>query len=310
MVLNTSGTGTRYAPGDTGPTLTSDNVRAILYAKWQERPKYTYYYNYMKNTSDTVTNMPENQIIASYATTYQFVIRGNVPVRDGYVFQGWNSNASGTGNWYEAGYNGPTLTSDNTGALLYAIWREREMPTIPQANIVITNATTNSLTVSATITNVLTRSDGWYLCLCEDTSFSSYTSYQGSGSSVTHTFTGLRANTVYYFKILNIYDGLQSWQADYAYGSTLGSGFRWDNNDNIHRRRPTSTEWRRLVAFIENKFQTTVTAESKNTIGLNKTLSARLFNELAQKVGLAETVGKGTPIRETLLNALKNKANS
>lgn len=202
-----------------------------------------------------------------------------------------------------------TSVTMNADRSLYLFYTQIK-PTTPTATITITGRTENSLTVRANITNTLTHSDVWYLCISTTSSFSSYQSAQGSGSSVAHTFTGLAANTTYYFKVVNVYNEQQAWQSSYTTGTTRRAAFAWDHNDNLDNRRPTANEWSRLVSFIESVAGVTVSAAAKATIYVGGTLSDILFNELAQDVGLAQTVSKGTRILKSVLNALRDKANT
>lgn len=202
-----------------------------------------------------------------------------------------------------------TSVTMNADRSLYLFYTQIK-PTTPTATITITGRTENSLTVRANITNTLTHSDVWYLCISTTSSFSSYQSAQGSGSSVTHTFTGLSPNTTYYFKVVNVYNEQQAWQSSYVTGTTRRAAFAWDHNDNLDNRRPTANEWSRLVSFIESVAGVTVSAAAKATIYVGGTLSDILFNELAQDVGLAQTVSKGTRILKSVLNALRDKANT
>lgn len=202
-----------------------------------------------------------------------------------------------------------TSVTMNADRSLYLFYTQIE-PTTPSATITVTGRTENSLTVRASITNTLTHSDAWYLCISTSPAFSSYSSVQGSGSSVTHTFTGLAANTTYYFKVVNVYNEQQAWQSGYATGTTRRAAFAWDYNDNLDNRRPTANEWTRLVSFIEAVAGVTVSAAAKATIYVGGTLSHILFNELAQDVSLAQTASKGTRIFKSVLNALRDKANT
>ena len=199
-----------------------------------------------------------------------------------------------------------TMNADRALYLFYTAIK----PTTPSATITVTGRTENSLTVRANITNSLTHSDAWYLCISTTPSFSSYQSAQGSGSSITHTFAGLSPNTTYYFKVVNVYNEQQAWQNNYATGTTRRAAFAWDYNDNLDNRRPTENEWLRLVSFIETVAGVTVSAAAKATISVGGTLSHILFNELAQDVSLAQTASKGTRILKSVLNALRDKANT
>ena len=104
-------TAASYVSGDP-VTLNSGNPDRTLYAVWKKF--YTYSYLYNANTTDTVTNMPENQSASSSETTYSFDIRGNVPTRTGYVFNGWALESSGGGSIYSPNDPGPQLNTNKT----------------------------------------------------------------------------------------------------------------------------------------------------------------------------------------------------
>ena len=376
-----------YVGGDT-VTLNSGNPDRTLYAVWKKF--YTYSYLYNANTTDTVTNMPENQSASSSETTYSFDIRGNVPTRTGYVFNGWALVSSGGGSIYSPNDPGPQLNTNKTSITLYAQWSPRTYtitvdyyddtskaglsisgggsyqygsvatitatsrtgyafdgwytyisgvwtrvsanqnydvtvtgamtyyakankiaPTIPTATIEITGATSSSLSVKATLTNVLTFSDRWYLCISATEVFEAgaYTAIEASEQPFSYTFTGLSANTTYYFKVVNFYNGQYGWQVQATTGTTLRNTFSWDFNNNLDNRRPTAKEWLRLITFIEQKFGKTVSQEAKNSVVIGGTLSASLFNELAIDIGYASTVGRGTSISRAILYNLQNEVN-
>ena len=380
-------TAASYVSGDP-VTLNYGKPDRTLYAVWKKI--YTYSYLYNANTTDTVTNMPENQSASSSETTYSFDIRGNVPTRTGYVFNGWALVSSGGGSIYSPNDPGPQLNTNKTSITLYAQWSPRTYtitvdyyddtseaglsisgggsyqygsvitltatprtgyafdgwytyisgvwtrvsanqnydvtvtgamtyyakankiaPTIPTATIEITGATSSSLSVKATLTNVLTFSDRWYLCISATGKFEAgtYTSIEASEQPFSYTFTGLSANTTYYFKVMNFYNGQYGWQVQATTGTTLRNTFSWDFNNNLDNRRPTVSEWLRLIQFIEQKFGTPVSQEVKNSVVVRGTLSAALFNELSSDVGDSTTVGRGTPISRAILYNLQNEAN-
>lgn len=254
-----------------------------------------------------------------YALAVYDVYGGTTHYRDSYNLEaGYSFNASvysSPPSGYEYDHaespRGTRVTSVtmNADRELYLFYTAIK-PTTPSATITVTERTENSLTVRANITNSLTHSDAWYLCISTTSSFSSYQSAQGSGSSITHTFTGLSPNTTYYFKVVNVYNEQQAWQSDYATGTTRRAAFAWDHNDNLDNRRPTANEWTRLVSFVETVAGVTVSEAAKATIYVGGTLSHILFNELAQDVSLAQTVSKGTRILKSVLNALRDKANT
>ena len=385
--FDSTATAASYVSGDP-VTLNSGKPDRTLYAVWKKI--YTYSYLYNANTTDTVTNMPENQSASSSETTYSFDIRGNVPTRTGYVFNGWALVSSGGGSIYSPNDPGPQLNTNKTSITLYAQWSPRTYtitvdyyddtseaglsisgggsyqygsvitltatprtgyafdgwytyisgvwtrvsanqnydvtvtgamtyyakankiaPTIPTATIEITGATSSSLSVKATLTNVLTFSDRWYLCISATGKFEAgtYTSIEASEQPFSYTFTGLSANTTYYFKVMNFYNGQYGWQVQATTGTTLRNTFSWDFNNNLDNRRPTANEWLRLITFIERKFGKTVSQEAKNSVVIGGTLSASLFNELAIDIGYASTVGRGTTISRAILYNLQNEVN-
>ena len=385
--FDSTATAADYVSGDI-VYLYSGKPDRTLYAVWKKF--YTYSYLYNANTTDTVTNMPENQSASSFETTYSFDIRGNVPTRTGYVFNGWALVSSGGGSIYSPNDPGPQLNTNKTSITLYAQWSPRTYtitvdyyddtskaglsisgggsyqhgsvitltatprtgytfdgwytyisgvwtrvsanqnydvtvtgamtyyakankiaPTIPTATIEITGATSSSLSVKATLTNVLTFSDRWYLCISATGEFKAgtYTSIEASEQPFSYTFTGLSANTTYYFKVMNFYNGQYGWQVQATTGTTLRNTFSWDFNNNLDNRRPTANEWLRLITFIEQKFGKTVSQEAKNSVVIGGTLSASLFNELAIDIGYASTVGRGTSISRAILYNLQNEVN-
>ena len=102
------GSGTAYDPGETY----SVNESATLYAQWTVN---TFTVTYNKNTGEAVTNMPENQ---TKIYTEDLVLSDVVPVYSGRAFNGWNTEADGSGTTYVPGgtYN------INEAVTLYAQW--------------------------------------------------------------------------------------------------------------------------------------------------------------------------------------------
>ena len=84
-----------------------------MYAKWQIN---TWAVTYNKNTTDTVSNMPNNQT-KTYNQT--LTLSSNTPTRTGYTFQGWATSSSSTTVAYKAGAN----YTGNAALNLYAVWK-------------------------------------------------------------------------------------------------------------------------------------------------------------------------------------------
>lgn len=197
------------------------------------------------------------------------------------------------------------MSSNKSVFLIYS----RIAPTTPTASITVTGRTSSSLAVSATLTNTLVYSDAWYLCISTNSSFTSYQTIQGSGTTASGTFSGLNAHTTYYFKVVNVYNSQYAWQSGYTTGTTKYANFVWDNGNNIDNRRPTANEWNRLVTFVETVCSTTIPQSIKNTIYVGGTLTASLFNALSSATNLNTVVSTGSRIYKTVLNALRDKAN-
>ena len=301
--FDSTATAASYVSGDP-VTLNSGKPDRTLYAVWKYTPRtYTITVDYYDDTSKAGLSI-------SGGGSYQHgsVITLTATPRTGYTFDGWYTYISGVWTRVSANQNYDVTV---TGAMTYYAKANKIAPTIPTATIEITGATSSSLSVKATLTNVLTFSDRWYLCISATGEFKAgtYTSIEASEQPFSYTFTGLSANTTYYFKVMNFYNGQYGWQVQATTGTTLRNTFSWDFNNNLDNRRPTANEWLRLITFIEQKFGKTVSQEAKNSVVIGGTLSASLFNELAIDIGYASTVGRGTSISRAILYNLQNEVN-
>ena len=301
--FDSTATAASYVSGDP-VTLNSGKPDRTLYAVWKYTPRtYTITVDYYDDTSKAGLSI-------SGGGSYQHgsVITLTATPRTGYTFDGWYTYISGVWTRVSANQNYDVTV---TGAMTYYAKANKIAPTIPTATIEITGATSSSLSVKATLTNVLTFSDRWYLCISATGEFKAgtYTSIEASEQPFSYTFTGLSANTTYYFKVMNFYNGQYGWQVQATTGTTLRNTFSWDFNNNLDNRRPTAKEWLRLITFIEQKFGKTVSQEAKNSVVIGGTLSASLFNELAIDIGYASTVGRGTTISRAILYNLQNEVN-
>ena len=301
--FDSTATAASYVSGDP-VTLNSGKPDRTLYAVWKYTPRtYTITVDYYDDTSKAGLSI-------SGGGSYQYgsVATITATSRTGYTFDGWYTYISGVWTRVSANQNYDVTV---TGAMTYYAKANKIAPTIPTATIEITGATSSSLSVKATLTNVLTFSDRWYLCISATGEFKAgtYTSIEASEQPFSYTFTGLSANTTYYFKVMNFYNGQYGWQVQATTGTTLRNTFSWDFNNNLDNRRPTANEWLRLITFIEQKFGKTVSQEAKNSVAIGGTLSASLFNELAIDIGYASTVGRGTTISRAILYNLQNEVN-
>lgn len=98
------------------------------YPEKDYRRAQTYTLNYYKNTTDTVTNMPEPnpQTETSSTGTVTFNIPATKPTREGYNFLGWHGKPDATKPTVKPGN---TVTTTATVTKLYAVWESKTPPT-------------------------------------------------------------------------------------------------------------------------------------------------------------------------------------
>lgn len=103
----------------------------------------TYTLNYYKNTTDTVTNMPEPnpQTEKSNTGMVTFTVSSAIPAREGYNFLGWNGKPDAT---EPTVMPGNTITTPRETTNLYAVWESKtpspEIPGDQKPNIEEANA--------------------------------------------------------------------------------------------------------------------------------------------------------------------------
>lgn len=87
----------------------------------------TYTLNYYKNTTDTVTNMPEPnpQTEKSNTGMVTFTVSSAIPAREGYNFLGWNGKPDAT---EPTVMPGNTITTPRETTNLYAVWQSNTPP--------------------------------------------------------------------------------------------------------------------------------------------------------------------------------------
>ncbi len=117
-----NGNGTAYAEG--APiALDKDNNTLVLYAQWEEDPKFDYTLTYNANFGENETKADGENVTQTYATEEDFGVDANSFTRPNYFFKGWNTDANGNGTGYAPGAE-VILTSDNNALTLYAQWQE------------------------------------------------------------------------------------------------------------------------------------------------------------------------------------------
>lgn len=110
-----------------GTTATQTTYTIYLVAKKAVPPTVTYTLNYYKNTTDTVTNMPEPnpQTEKSNTGMVTFTVSSAIPAREGYNFLGWNGKPDAT---EPTVMPGNTITTPRETTNLYAVWESKTPP--------------------------------------------------------------------------------------------------------------------------------------------------------------------------------------
>lgn len=110
-----------------GTTATQTTYTIYLVAKKAVPPTVTYTLNYYKNTTDTVTNMPEPnpQTEKSNTGMVTFTVSNARPSRDGYTFLGWAGNPDAT---EPTVMPGNTVRTPRETTNLYAVWESKTPP--------------------------------------------------------------------------------------------------------------------------------------------------------------------------------------
>ena len=99
----------------------------VLYAQWEEHPKYNYTVIYNGNGGALVDSQlaygDSENVENTYATALNIKVDANTFVRANYTFIGWNTAADGTGTTYAVN-DVIALTAENNAVTLYAQWAE------------------------------------------------------------------------------------------------------------------------------------------------------------------------------------------
>lgn len=117
------GTYYSWSRDQTNLVVSSMNEIYMVYGK-KAPAQTTYSLTYDKNTTDTVTNMPDNQTTTVAADGVQFTVSPLIPVREGYTFKGWQTS-DGTKVGPKVG-----VTKENPSITIYAIREKNETPPI------------------------------------------------------------------------------------------------------------------------------------------------------------------------------------
>ena len=114
------GSGTTYAAGNT-VALTAQNNTEILYAQWQEYPKYDYVVTYNANFGSSDVKADSENATQVYDTAKTITVDSNPFPRANYTFLGWAIEADG-----EVVYQAGEQISFTEGGSeeLFAVWQE------------------------------------------------------------------------------------------------------------------------------------------------------------------------------------------
>ena len=108
-----NGLGTSYQPGATIPNVLND---ITLYAQWEGTGPVVNTIEYYNNAPyPPAYNMPAPTPVVGGSA----VISTQIPIREGYVFVGWNTSPDGIGITYQPGQS---VTGLDAGLGLYAMW--------------------------------------------------------------------------------------------------------------------------------------------------------------------------------------------
>jgi len=117
------GSGTAYAPGGVVELTAASNTE-VLYAQWEENPRYDYALTYNANFGRSPETREDSENVTGiYAAAYQIGVDENTFDRENYTFVGWNTKADGSGKLYQPGSLFDLTAAYSTG-VLYAQWNE------------------------------------------------------------------------------------------------------------------------------------------------------------------------------------------
>jgi uncharacterized repeat protein (TIGR02543 family) len=230
--VNSSAANTTYISSSGVYTITLDNLydgatgtlyRIYLYdpggvqqdyigVAHRNTPYVTHYLFFDANGGSGGPDYVSETVVACY-DPYSLGIPRTEPTREGYDFLGWSKSSGATAASYSPGGS----VSVSGSLTLYAVWKSSLSVTEPNVtSLSITGVSASGFTVTAKQDNL--QAGSWGIQISTSSNFSNIvaTSTQALAStrSLTHEFTGLLANTLYYVRVFNVYGG------KYAYAGT------------------------------------------------------------------------------------------
>lgn len=171
-----------------------------LYAVWEQEPS-TFYLVFDANGG---SGAPSTRSASSYDSYYTFYLSNyslSTPTRSGYVFKGWGTSASST----TTATSFTAYASNGYSVTAYAIWELAAQLKAPNiTSLTISGVSSSGFSVSATQDNLET--GYWVIEISTSSGFGSIISSNAVGylqKTLSYSFTGLAANTLYYIRIKN-----------------------------------------------------------------------------------------------------------
>lgn len=285
----------------TSATYTGGNTIGVsgqvtLYAVWKQSP-YTYYLVFDANGG---SGAPSTKSVSSYDTYYTFYLSNyslSTPTRSGYNFVGWGTSYSST----VAATSFTAYQSSGCSVTAYAIWEKVAAAVAPNiTNLTISDVSSSGFRVSATQDNLT--SGYWRIEISTSNSFSSIASYSNSvgylQSTLSYTFSGLSANTRYYIRIQNEYNG----SYEYTMGWSRYTGivpFAWTGSDSttVVTGQPvkdaiTAEKWNLLQAKISQvSVRNGGGSVSLGDVAQGATMTAAAFNAVRNAMAALSSAG-------------------
>ncbi|MDR0502599.1 MAG: InlB B-repeat-containing protein [Treponema sp.] len=190
------GTGTNYSAGYSY-TVTGN---ITLYARWETAYTVTF-------DANGGTGAPSERAVM-LDSIISLPGEGNL-TRSGFVFNGWNTEANGSGTNYPAGYS-YTVTENVT---LYARWGNIATPTGLKAEAISSSGISLSW-------NAVQGASGYYVYINTSSSAAGRTKSDSLSSTNNITLSNLSANTTYYFWVTAYNNSAESSLSSYVYTKT------------------------------------------------------------------------------------------
>lgn len=273
----------------------SSGYEVTAYAIWEQLNTF-----YLVFDANGGSGAPSNRTATSSGTYYTFYLSNyslSTPVRSGYTFVGWGTSYSST----VAATSFTAYQSSGCSVTAYAIWEKVAAAVAPNiTNLTISDVSSSGFRVSATQDNLT--SGYWRIEISTSNSFSSIASYSNSvgylQSTLSYTFSGLSANTRYYIRIQNEYNG----SYEYTMGWSRYTGivpFAWTGSDSttVVAGQPvkdaiTAEKWNLLQAKIgQVSVRNGGGSVSLSNVAQGATMTAAAFNAVRNAMAALSSAG-------------------